>query len=150
MDRYLPFVAAIIASLMSPILVERAADRVIASISRSNASLKSPPLISPHYSDDFIRSYLRFAADVAQIIPIMFLAGVGVVLSLPDGWSTSAAAPVLILTSLGIFAEAKTLKKGPMQYGGEASGGYSFVSKFGVCVNLGAMIFVWTVNIFSK
>ncbi|MET9526237.1 hypothetical protein [Streptomyces coeruleorubidus] len=139
MDKYIAFVAAIVVYLFSPILTWRAQEAILGAIARSRGALKQVPPPDPpgHLTNPFIKNYVAFAIDAAQVVPAIILTGVAVILAVPNDWSPSAAALLLVLVLLVIIAvDAYILSVDPQQYSEKKWAGYSLVSLVGIVINL--------------
>ena len=148
MDKYIPFAAATVIYIFSPLLTLRAQVAVIGSIARSRGALKDPPGDIPaHVSDAFIEKYIAFAIDAAQVIPAMILTGVATILAIPQDWPPAVAASIFAVTvPVIIGVDAYILGKDPQQYVKKRWKGYSLVSIMGVAVNLIGVILAATLS----
>ncbi|GIJ36266.1 MULTISPECIES: hypothetical protein [Micromonospora] len=143
MAEVLPFLAAVVMFLASPVLVKRAKRQVTAWIAEARPYADVPPDQIPDYlAPEQIDAYLEYAADVVQTIPAITLTAVGVVLALPDSLSPPAvAAIVLTVVMVVLLVDSAVLGMAPHTYLRSKLLRLSPIALVGIAVNLvGTMV----------
>ncbi|GHE11413.1 hypothetical protein [Streptomyces alanosinicus] len=142
----IPFIAASVMYLLSPVLTRRAQASVRNWISsekaQSNISVGTPPY---YLSPEQIEDYIEFSVDAVQIVPAITLTGVGIVLALPESLSSWVVGIIYICVALVlVLADTGMHLTRPQRYLSRKFLGLSYVALGGLCVNLAGIAFTFS------
>ncbi|MEU6669190.1 hypothetical protein [Streptomyces sp. NPDC046727] len=142
----IPFIAASVMYLLSPILTRRAQASVRNWISSEKDHSNIPVGTPPYYlSPEQIEDYIEFSVDAVQVVPAITLTGVGIVLILPDGLPSWVVGVIYICVTLAlVLADTGMYLTRPQRYLSRKFFGLSYVALGGLLINLAGIAFAFS------
>lgn len=141
----LPFGAALVFLLISPLLVAKVKRILSGQIALDSARLGVTPNtpVPAHLKPESIEDYVEYVSDAVQILPLTLLPVSGTLLAIASRIPTLASVAILALATIGaIAAEAWILSKTTPDYVSKKKFGYSVATVIGGFVNLAGLVIV--------
>lgn len=145
MKEILPFLAAAAIYLASPLLARRIVSSVARWIEEGRQYARVPESEIPDYlAVKQVYDYIAFAADLSQVFPAVLLTSVGIILAIPDDFSPTGTAVLVLLTAMAaIVTEAYVSGMSPQRYASRKYfSHFSLVSVVGIFINVSACVLV--------
>lgn len=141
----LPFAAALVFLLISPLLVAKVKRILSGQIALDSARFGVTPdtQVPAHLKPECIDDYVEYVSDAVQILPLTLLPVSGTLLAIASRIPTLASVAILAMVTIGaIAAEAWILASTTPDYLSKKKFGYSVATAIGGFVNLVGLVIV--------